>query len=78
MYEKFFRFIEKTKDNNNPIILFIRLIYSLTSDWQLNVINLLAGAYIPHLFTSEKDWFICVFLGLILIVNFYYYLVKKI
>lgn len=77
MYEKFFRFIEKTKDNNNPIILFIRLIYSLTSDWQLNVINLLAGAYIPHLFTCEKDWFICVFLGLVLIVNFYYYLVKK-
>lgn len=72
MRKHIFHFIDNYKDSNNPIILLLKFIYSISFGWVLAIFDIAFGILIPIWWGTQRFSFIIVSTVILCIIHYYF------
>lgn len=72
-----FHFIDKYKNSKNPLILLLKFFYSISYDWVLSVIDIIAGILIPLLWNKISLLKSILLFAFLIVIHFYFEIVRK-
>lgn len=72
------KFVKKYRSSKSPGILFLKFIYSVSSEWLLGIFNLIVGAFVPNVWNNEIaiGWKI-LFFAVLVLANYYYHIIRQ-
>lgn len=79
MKKRILKFMNDHRNSNSPGILFLKIIYSFSKEWVLGIFNLIVGAFVPNVLLGTTIHIVLklLYLAVIVIVNYYFYIVRS-
>ena len=71
-----FRWFEKNKNKETPLILALKFLYSITNDWLVLIINTLIPIFLPILFEKKNKFQFIILLIIFILFSWWYSIVN--